>query len=228
MEKVADGVYRIGGYVNCYLIDGDQGVTLVDTGLPKKEGAVLSALSEIGREMSDIDTIVVTHGHADHFGCARVLKAESGSQLVASQIDASYVRGEQPPPLPPFTERFGILKPLLKLMPAPDGVEVDLAVGGDEPVSLVSDLSAIQTPGHTPGHMSLLLDRDGGILFVGDAATRDKAGNVQRGWMNHPGRDFDHSLRKLAELDFEMALFGHSDPLDTDASGAFRRFVETI
>ncbi len=90
---------------------------------------------------------------------------------------------------------------------------------------LPADLRAIDTPGHTPGHTSFLLDRDGGVLFVGDAARATKAGKVVRGYFNRSTPAVDASVKHLAEFEFEFAVFGHASPLLSDASGAFRRFA---
>lgn len=229
MERVSHGVYQATkGYVNAYLIDGDEGVTLVDSGLPNKEGHVFATLGSIGRSVDDLKVIVITHGHADHFGSAAAIKAESGAHLVSSEIDAPTIRGEREPQVPPFAEKLGFLKPILRMLPTPTGVAVDQTLSGDEAVSLVPDMIVMQTPGHTDGHISLLLERDGGILFVGDAAVADKSGTVKRGFMNAASETFDNSLRKIASHDFETAYFGHAAPIMAGASSAFARFVETI
>lgn len=228
MERVNDGVYRIGGYSNAYLIDGDMGVTLVDTGMPKNLDAITSQLVEIGRSLVDITTVVITHGHVDHYGSAAAVVRESNARVVVSVGDSAVVRGETEPTYPPFMEKFSFLKPVLNLAPKPEGVHVDEEVTGNDRLGLVSDLSAVQTPGHTPGHMSLLLDRNGGILFVGDAALSDKSGAVKRGFMNIAEPTFDSSLRRIAKLEFETAYFGHSRPIRSDAAGAFRRFVDAL
>lgn len=229
MEKVSDGVYRsVSGYVNAYIIDGDEGVTIVDTGVPKRLDSISSALVGIGRRLADVKTIVITHGHGDHYGSAAAVKAESRATLVASAIDAPVLKGDQKSTLPPFMEKYRFLKPLASLAPDADNVEVDVTIAGDEPIELVSDLSAIQTPGHTAGHMSLLLERAGGVLFVGDAAVSDRSGGVKRGFINLPTEVFDDSLRKIASNDFETAYFGHSKPIASGAADAFRRFVEAI
>ncbi len=86
----------------------------------------------------------------------------------------------------------------------------------------------IDTPGHTPGHVSYLLDRAGGVLFVGDAAVANRRGEVRRGWMNAPSPTFDASLRHLAEFDFDAAFFAHSRPIATGAAGAFERFAARL
>lgn len=229
MERVSSGVYRsVSGYVNAYVVDGDEGVTLIDTGTPGKLAKITQALARIGRSLEQVNAIVITHGHADHYGSAAAARAQSGARLIASTIDAPVIRGDAASQLPPFMDKYRFLKPLARLSPAADGVVVDRMVQGDQGLDLVPDLTAIQTPGHTDGHMSLLLERSGGILFVGDAAVADRSGHVKRGFINVGTETFDNSLRKISTYDFATAHFGHSRPIEQDASGAFRRFVAGI
>lgn len=228
MDTIISGVHRIsGGYVNAYVIDGDEGVTLVDTLLPKKEGAIAKALGEIGRSLSDVAAIVLTHSHADHSGSAAAVKAASGAALYVSADDVAAVRGQEKPPPPPVADRVPFLKPIMRLFPAPAPVVVEHVIGEGTGGRLPEDLQVIDTPGHTPGHVSFLLEREGGLLFVGDAAVARK-GEIARGWMNRAEPTFDASLRHIAEFEFERAVFGHAAPLLTGAGAAFERFVASI
>ncbi len=95
-------------------------------------------------------------------------------------------------------------------------------------MKLPGDLRAIDTPGHTPGHMSFVLDRDTGVVFVGDAAKTTRDGRVIRGYFNRSTPLVDGSLRHLAEHDFDVAVFGHSPPIKSNASAAFRQFTESL
>ena len=81
-------------------------------------------------------------------------------------------------------------------------------------------LRAVHTPGHTAGHLALLLPRDGGVLFVGDAATnflRLGYGPIYEDV--GAGRE---SLAKLAALDFEVAAFAHGRAILAHAGERFR------
>lgn len=120
-----------------------------------------------------------------------------------------------------------LFKPIMRLFPDHPPVDVDHRIGEDTPVLLPADLRAIDTPGHTPGHTSFLLERDGGLLIVGDAAVA-KDGEIRRGFFNRPETTIDASLRHIAEFEFEKAVFGHSDPVHSAAAGAFRRFAASI
>ncbi len=228
MKQVLPGVYQVAsGYVNAFLVDGDEGVTLIDTLLPNKHEVFVSALSSIGRTIEDVIAIMLTHSHADHAGNAAALKSKSGAQVYASEADARAIRGDERPSPPPVANRFPFLRPLVRLLPIPAAVSVEHLIGEAVGGRLPGDLRAINTPGHTPGHTSYLLDRDGGALFVGDAAVASR-GEITRGYMNRSEPTFDASLRHIAELDFDVALFGHAQPLTSGASAAFRRFANTL
>ena len=226
MQQIAAGIHQVSKGVNAFIVDGDDGVVLIDTGLPKRHGAILAGLSSIGRKPEDIAAIVITHGHADHAGGAAVLKRESGAALIASETDAPVVRGDSPAPAPPMMD-FPVLRHLVGLVPAAEGVTVDHAVV-EGPVPVVADLTAVPTPGHTAGHISLFLDRQGGALFAGDSAMSTRSGGVQRGFMNRRSATFDSSLRAMADLEFEIACFGHSAAIVGGASSSFRAFVAGI
>lgn len=224
MQKVTDGIYEVGpGYVNAYVVDGDEGVTLIDTGLPKKDGVIVAALTEIGRVLTDVTSILITHSHNDHTGGAAALKEGSGATLIASSGDAPAVEGKVPAPAPPML--WGPLAVIIKLLPKSMPVRVDHRVSESEQSGLPSDFSVVDTPGHTPGHASFMLDRLGGVLFVGDAAAADKQGKVTKGFPNtFGGPAIDASIRHIATHDFEMALFGHAAPLTSGAAEAFRAY----
>lgn len=226
METIISGVHQVGaGYVHSFIIDGDEGVTLVDTLLPNKEGAIAQALHEIGRSFEDVTAIVLTHSHADHAGSAAAIKAASGAEVYAGEADAPAIRGDHKPPPPPAPP---LVKPatwITALLPGPPPTGVDHLVSEARMPHLPSDLRAIDTPGHTPGHTSYLLDRNAGLMFVGDAARASRRGEVVRGYFNRSTPAVDASLRHLAEFDFETAVFGHAAPLRAGASEAFRRFA---
>ncbi|NNC92740.1 MAG: MBL fold metallo-hydrolase [Acidimicrobiia bacterium] len=229
MDKVAEGVYQVKKGFRAFIVDGDEGVTLVDTGLPKRGGVLIDGLQSIGRSIEDVRSIVLTHSHVDHAGSAAHLKRESGAALYCAPADIPAVQGEEKPPNPPFLDRtpLQMLKPLIGLLPGAEGAEVDHEVGDGFVLRLPEDLTATATAGHTPGHTSYLLDRAGGILFVGDAALH-KRGTVVRGWFNRPTPEIDQAARTLAQLEFSIACFGHADPLTGQASDAFKRYAEKL
>jgi glyoxylase-like metal-dependent hydrolase (beta-lactamase superfamily II) len=68
---VGDGVHLIThAHVNCYVIEDDEGITLVDAGLPTMWPMLLWLLEDRGRAPEDVKALVLTHGHFDHVGFA--------------------------------------------------------------------------------------------------------------------------------------------------------------
>jgi hypothetical protein len=72
------------------------------------------------------------------------------------------------------------------------------------------------------------LDRSCGVLFVGDAAVATRGGDVKQGWMNRSTPTFDGSMAHIAKFDFAVASFGHARAIRSGASGAFRRFADSM
>lgn len=72
------------GHVNCYLLEDDRGVAVVDPGLPSKESyvALEARLKAAGYPLSRVHTVIVTHSHPDHFGGAAWLRSHTGADIV--------------------------------------------------------------------------------------------------------------------------------------------------
>jgi glyoxylase-like metal-dependent hydrolase (beta-lactamase superfamily II) len=71
MKLVIKGVHVVPmGMSNAFLIEGDDGLTLIDAGFPGKEEVVFGAIRELGRSPDQIKHLIFTHGHPDHIGSA--------------------------------------------------------------------------------------------------------------------------------------------------------------
>jgi glyoxylase-like metal-dependent hydrolase (beta-lactamase superfamily II) len=234
VEKLLPGVYRIGmGYVSAYLVAADD-VTVIDSGLPKRRDRIFGAVREAGRKREDVRHIAITHHHVDHTGSLAALISATGAAAYVHPLDAAIVRGDKAAPGPnkaritgrvlgPVMERISPkLQPVTELSETNDGDEIPAAGG----------MRAIHTPGHTAGHLAFLWPQSGGVLFAGDAAGNflglGPPVNAMGSMFTEDIPAAKESFRKLAELEFDVACFGHGGPIKGKAHAAFRRAVEKL
>lgn len=215
------------GPVNAYLFPGPP-VTLVDCG-PKTDAAqtaLEAGLARAGTRLADIERLVITHAHIDHFGLAGTIAATSGATVYAHRTelpkltaDTAFIEplrimiGEAgfPPGLTDtlvnvlrsFREQFDKITPGQFLG---DGDRLPLSGG---------DLTVLHTPGHAQGHICLW---DGESLIAGDLLLEEISPN--------PIAEFDaegrrlrmlplyvRSLRRVGALAPAVAYPGHGDPI---------------
>jgi glyoxylase-like metal-dependent hydrolase (beta-lactamase superfamily II) len=144
------------GAVNAFFVVEDDGLTLVDTMLPKSQDDILAAAREIG---APIVRIALTHAHGDHVGSVDALAAALPNATVAvSARDARFLAGDKSldPGEPQSKLRGGY--PQIETRPS-----VLL-----EPGDRVGSLEVVAAPGHTPGQVAFLDTRDR-TLLAGDA-----------------------------------------------------------
>ena len=144
------------GFVNSYLVQEDDGFTLVDTMLPGSAKAILAAAERAG---APIVRIALTHAHGDHIGSLDALAdALPGVEVLISSRDARLLRKDRSmdPGEPDVKLRGGY--------PGAKTVPTSTFEAGDR----VGSLEVVGAPGHTPGHVAFLDSRDGTMLS-GDA-----------------------------------------------------------
>jgi glyoxylase-like metal-dependent hydrolase (beta-lactamase superfamily II) len=157
---MSDNLTRISrfGFVNAYLVREDDGLTLVDTMLPRSAKVILHAADELG---APIVRIALTHAHGDHIGSLDELAAAlPGVEVLISARDERLLRKDMS--LDPG-EPEGKLRgsyPGAKTRPT------RTLTAGD----MVASLEVVAAPGHTPGHVAFL-DRRDMTLYCGDAYT---------------------------------------------------------
>ncbi|MGL5819735.1 MAG: MBL fold metallo-hydrolase [Phycicoccus sp.] len=151
---------------NAHLVQGRSGRVLVDSGTAGSVGRLRRALLGLEVEPRSLAAVVLTHGHADHAGGARLLVGDS-VPVVVGAADAPVVEAGHNPPLHPTTVSARVIRPFVdRPFPAyrPDRLvdgELDLAEFGVE-------LRAVVVGGHTPGSLVVVGGAPGGPALVGD------------------------------------------------------------
>jgi glyoxylase-like metal-dependent hydrolase (beta-lactamase superfamily II) len=217
--ELAPGLRRIGNdIVAVHLIVTDDGITLIDAGLSGQYADLRRELDAIGRPLSDIRGIVLTHGDTDHTGFAERLRAELGIPVYVGAGDVARAQGQKPPsPTSKDRRRIG---PVLRFfafalrkgglrMPA---IKEVVAMNDGDVLALPGSPTIIGMPGHSPGSVAIHVPSVAAI-FVGDELTTRNVLSGVDGPQPAPFTDdqpeSSRSLQKLAGLDVQWIIPGH-------------------
>ncbi|MEI8258595.1 MAG: MBL fold metallo-hydrolase [Deltaproteobacteria bacterium] len=195
-EKVGDGIERMAQRTptlppatetNTYLISGARGFFVVEPATPyAREQRVL--FDQVRARLSSGDMLlgaVVTHHHVDHVGSAAEFRIEFGVPLFAHALAKERLAGRVP---------------------------VDRTLGDDDVLD-GTDVTAMHTPGHAPGHVCLWskgcrwLVAGDMVASVGSIVIDPDDGGDMREYMTQ--------LERLTALPVERILPAHGGPIDT-------------
>lgn len=186
---------------------------------------IVDDLRSIGKEVSQITNILVTHCHPDHAGSLAELKRLSGAPAWTHPIEAEMIAtGDIKLTMTPSP---GLLAPILFrifIKPAsgvyePATIEHEIEDGHELPIA--GGIRAIHVPGHCAGQLAFLWPRHGGVLFAADTAANMGGLGLSIGYDDLA--EGKRSLAKLAALDFEATCFGHGKSITKGASTRFRK-----
>lgn len=222
---LAPGLWRVPtmrwDLINSFLVRSPDGsVTVVDTGMRSAPPRVLAALAEIGSAPHDVTAIVLTHAHADHAGGAAELARRTDRGLTLHPDDADHLRSGTTAAKDPSL-RLGRL--VSRVASHIDPAPVSRTMGDGELLA-GSQLRVHHTPGHTPGHCSLLHEPSR-TLITGDAIWNMGS---RRSWpilaFCTDTRLTQETASTLADLDYDMAAFTHGPPI-REGRAAIRDFI---
>ncbi|WP_258043092.1 subclass B3 metallo-beta-lactamase [Sphingomonas sp. NBWT7] len=202
-----------------YLIRTPAGAILIDAPMAENAAAVERAIAARGVKLADVKLILLSHAHFDHAGGLAALKRATGARLIVGAGDADAVSTG----VPPGETSYGVIR-----FP-PANVDRAIRDGGRVALGGVT-LTAIATPGHTPGCTSwtMRLQHRGKPLEVLFACSVTVAGNKLVGNRRYPGiaADFARSFDRLGALKPDVVLPFHPETVDLIGRAKRRALVD--
>lgn len=200
--EIVQGIYIIGGPnishssdAAVFIIDFGGELVMIDSGAGSSYNTILENIGDLGFDPNKISTIILTHCHIDHIGSAPYFKADFNCKLIAHRLDAGPI--EKGDPTLTGADLYGLNFPPTK---------VDRKLTGDHEILRFGDeeIHCIHTPGHTPGSISLFVDRDKKKVLFGQ--------DIHGPFLPAFGSDIEEwkkSMKKLLDLEADILCEGH-------------------
>ncbi len=201
-ELIFDGIYLIGGPevtlsddAAVFIVDFKGELIMIDAGAGRSTKNLVRNIEKSGFKPQQISNLILTHCHIDHIGSAPEFRARFGCKLIAHDLDADAM--ERGDPVLTAANWYGTeFPPTL----------IDVRLKGEHEVLRFGDeeLHCLHTPGHTPGSISIYLDRVGKRVLFGQ--------DIHGPFMSSFRSDIEmwrKSMRKLLSLDADILCEGH-------------------
>jgi glyoxylase-like metal-dependent hydrolase (beta-lactamase superfamily II) len=234
--EVARGIHRLTkGVVNFYLIEEGGRLVLVDAGTPRDWDLLVRTIADLGRQMGDLEAVLLSHAHSDHTGFAERARASFGTNVWIHEADAEVARtgkpGKNDGKARSYLLRPAFYRTLFSLLRRGAGRIIPIAevstFGDGEKLDVPGHPRAVHVPGHTPGTAALFLE-DRRVLLTGDAlATRNPltgrpGPQIMPSGLNGDTREALRSIDVLGEIPADVILPGHGEPWTQGAEEAVR------
>jgi hydroxyacylglutathione hydrolase len=191
------GVEAGGAYA--WIVRTPHGAVLVDSGLDASGAAILGELKSQGVEPGQVQAVLLTHGHPDHYAAATLFPK---ADVCVGADDITMMHGDGR-----HYSTFG--KVMSAVMPLPKGPDAITPLRGGEQLQIDgARFVVIATPGHSPGSV-MYLYKD--VLFTGDSLMRKGDGvTIAPSLFSEDSAENRRSLRRLEPLSFEKIADGHA------------------
>jgi len=224
-EHIADNVFRIAtGLSNAYLVGEPGSWVLIDCGSEGYADEIRAAAESRFGKGARPEAILLTHGHFDHSGSAGTLARSWNVSIFAHQLEIPYLTGQSKYP-PPDPTVGGFMSFMIRFFPNKaydyNGLVKPLTANIS---SALERWQIVETPGHSPGHVSFFRSSDS-LLIAGDAFTtvnQDSALDMLRRkrevcrppvYYTCDWESAHESVQKLAALNPRTLAAGHGEPM---------------
>lgn len=227
--QVLRGIHLIEGRhgaANAYLIDGEE-LVLIDTGGVGTGRRIARYIESMGRSITDLRLIILTHLHWDHTGSARWLGRRSGASVLAHAAEATPSRNGGLALVPNAFGPWGFIIAILRaLLRRPRPVPLSGVLQDGQVLPVMGGLRVVHAPGHSPGSVCLYLERSR-VLFPGDLIVSN-VGRLSRPYPrgDEHSRVQEQSLQKLRGLEVDAVLPSHGKPVLDGAEARLSRLLD--
>jgi glyoxylase-like metal-dependent hydrolase (beta-lactamase superfamily II) len=202
ITRITSEIFQVGGPEHTspedaaiYLIHFNDQSALVDAGCGRNLGRLYKNIAECEVDLKTIEYLLITHCHYDHTGGAAAIRTNIGCLTVAHELEAPYL--EEGDHAVTASEWYGTTMDAFPIDIKLSGPENDIMLGG-------KTISAIHTPGHSPGSVVYLTESDGQKVLFG----QDVHGPLAAVLKSNRG-DYVESLKKMILLDADILCEGH-------------------
>lgn len=205
--------------INPTLIIDNYSLILIDTGFPGVYNQIHEAVEKEGLSFNKLNTIILTHQDIDHIGSVNEILKEVPNKIkvLSHAEDAEYINGQKTPVklaklesnLEYIPDNMKIIYKKLKAGFERSKVNIDEVLVHEQKLPYCGGITVIFTPGHTPGHMCLYINRYK-ILIAGDMfCVRDGMLFKSNKDLNFDEKLNDQSVKKLMDYDIETVICYH-------------------
>ncbi|QTL97882.1 MBL fold metallo-hydrolase [Iocasia frigidifontis] len=220
--------------VHPLLIQEGEELILCDAGYPNQITQIESELNRFGFGINDLTKVFISHHDHDHIGSLESLKKRNPSiKVISSKIEKPFIDGsekslrliqaeEYNKTLSKEKREFG--EQFVNYLATINTVSVDITVKEDDYIA--NGVKIISTPGHTPGHLSILLEEES-VLFVGDALAYEN----NRFIIANPEFTLDidecmNSIRKIKNMKIQKMICYHGGLVESDISDSLSKLLK--
>jgi metallo-beta-lactamase class B len=208
--RIAGNLYYVGTHeLACFLITGDKGHILINTGLAESTELIKESIEHLGFKFSDIKILLTNQAHYDHVAALAEIQALTGANVMVQEADAPALRdgGKSDYIMGSFGKTF-------------EPVKVDRLLKDNDTIELGDiKLLVLHHPGHTKGATSFVFEtRDENRkwkVLIANAPTILSQARIS-GMPSYPniGKDYDRTLRSLKEQKFDIWVAAHASQFD--------------